>query len=267
VVKCLRDFVHERQSKFDPLGRRVFKVAEKAVRETLRDGEIFIVSGGGDIGNRTVLAFAASACPNRAEAARELLAETVPEWNDVLLPDLVTAAGSRARDVVETLRQQLLALRALGVLAFRFRDVIRPLKNDVRRRWTAGYDTESGDDDTDKVVVLRQLRPEQTFEDVQSFHRLADCVVEKIEARRHNPHRQQQLSRLFTFLRLWAVDPESPQRPSNRWLADRLGISRGTMPELFKILGKMVKGCLGVPASPPGNGPGGGGRSGGARDG
>ena len=93
-----------------------------------------------------------SPAPRRSEAPRswrsaggtppsrprpETLATIVRQWNDELLPDLVTASRADKRRLIEELTSRLAELELAGVTAFRFGDLITPLKADVRERWAA----------------------------------------------------------------------------------------------------------------------------------
>lgn len=258
VFKCVRDFVHERQAKFDPLGRRVFQVAERAVRAALAEGDLMAVSlddkteeGRGDrIGNNRILVITKSLLPPTAPSTGpiddDVFSSIVSGWSDELLPNLITGVGPQAQKVVTQLQRQILGLGEQGIPAFRFGDLVKAMKNDVRRRWTASYNTEK-DESGDEIVVLSELRPALSMEDAESYHELVDFVSGRIDERRHEPKRQRQLRSLFNYLRLWAADPEAPQQPpSNRWLAKELDISRGTLPVLFSILRKMIRECLSV---------------------
>ena len=62
-------------------------------------------------------------------------------WNDELMP-AHRHGRSRQQAAGERLLRQLLELPRDGVEAFRFRDLLEPLKSDARRRWAALLDGE-----------------------------------------------------------------------------------------------------------------------------
>jgi hypothetical protein len=138
----IRHFLYERQRQHDPMGLQVFEVLQAAVRKAVEEGELLVLGGDERIRNDTVLGFAHGAGPRREPQEMASLAAL---WNDELLPDLVTLRGQRQVEVVPRLRERLPELRELGIGTFRFKDLIDPLKADVRSRWAAILERSQGE--------------------------------------------------------------------------------------------------------------------------
>ena len=256
VFLNVRHFLHERQKENDPLGAQVFQVLQSAVRGAVAAGELHVLAGDSRIRNETVLGFAPDADPASA-AGRDLHAPAA-RWNDALLPDLVTLRGRREAEVVERLRGRLPDLRDEGVEAFRFKDLIDPLKADVRARWAALLDHsagepafETGDDEAARAVRL--VRPDTGFEERQLYRRLVACVLAAVERLEVNDRTRSYLSTLWQFLRVQAMGAEEPGegRPSQRRIGDLLGIPRERLPDLYKTLGRLLEACRAANSGKP----------------
>ena len=143
VFLNVRHFVHERQKENDPIGSQVFEVLQSAVRRAVEERELEVIAGDEKVRNDTVLVFRQPRCLRRAGAGEA--GSLAAAWNDELLPDLVTLRGQQQEEVVQRLRARLSDLRAEGIGAFRFKDVVDPLKADVRARWAALLDLAQGE--------------------------------------------------------------------------------------------------------------------------
>lgn len=135
VLRSARNFLHETQKRHDPVGFRAFTVLRATVRATLESGALRVVAGNPSVRRGTVLAFVAGDPPDAADADR--LAAVVHTWNEALLPDLITARGWEVRPLMARVEEHLLRLPLLGFSAFRFQDLVDPLRRDVRARWRA----------------------------------------------------------------------------------------------------------------------------------
>ncbi len=248
VFRCLRNFVHDRQKDHDPLGYRIFEVVHDAVAATVDAGELVAVGPGRRIRNDTVLATAPEAADERAGA--DVLRPIVARWNDDLLPDLVTAGGAGRPRVVARLCRHLLDLEAEGLRAFRFGDLLTPLKDDVRNRWSALFDFGEGESVHDEAAedlagadVVRVFHPETRAEEMEDFKKLVACVSEILGRAEPGERSRRYLLTLWEFLRRYASD-EGPERlPSNRKLAELLRIPRRLFPELYETVARAVTTC------------------------
>ena len=264
VFLNIRHFLHERQKEHDPLGSQVFEVAQSAVRAAVEERELRVVDGDERVRNDTVLSFGPA--EENARLNRERLPSVVARWNDELLPDLVTLRGRRQEEVVRRLRERLPDLRKEGVEVFRFKDLVDPLKADVRARWAVLLDRAQGETaprtgDEGSGEVVRLVRPDTRFEERQVFHKLVDCVLTAIR-RETNDKVRGYLATLWQFIRLRAsdgadegaalrlgrtmaaeVESADEDQPSHRQLAEQLRIPRERLPVLYQTLGTMLEEC------------------------
>ena len=265
VVLSIRHFLHERQREHDPIGSQVFDVLHAAVAQAVEEGELRVLAGGERVRNDTVLGFEDGLeAPGRK---RTEIVSLVGRWNDELLPDLITSRGRRQEESIRLLRQRLSDLLREGVGAFRFKDLVDPLKADVRARWAALLDFEQGESalrmggeagDAEERVVA----PERGFEERQYFRKLVDCVLKSLASLEVDPKTRGYLAVLWQFLRLQssegaeaqpssrlgrALDAElsagDEERPSHRKLGEQLRIPRERLPSLYRTVGDLVKRC------------------------
>ncbi|HSS48734.1 MAG TPA: hypothetical protein VLX28_07300 [Thermoanaerobaculia bacterium] len=247
VFLNVRHFLHERQKEHDPLGSQVFEVLQSAVRRAVASGELHVLAGDPRVRNETVLGFRPDAEP--APPVRDFR-ELVARWNDGLLPDLVTLRGRRQEEIVERLRERLADLSAGGD-AFRFKDVIDPLRADVRARWGALLENAAGEtavewEDGEGVRVVRLSRPDTGFEERQLFRKLISCVLTAIERLEVNEKTRAYLATLWQFLRVNAGSGPAEAGEgglSLRRIAELLGIPRERLPGLYETLGQLVERC------------------------
>ena len=154
-----------------------------------------------------------------------------------------------------------------GVVAFRFADVLDPLKTDVRGRWARLLDQDLGDaafEETDPgdggegwPQLVRRFEAPDDLEQHQHFEALVGCVTGGVDQHPGSKAARRHLSTLWQFLRSWSADEyedvgEGGALPSRRRLSTLLRIPRDRMPGLFAELGKMIESCsaaiLGNPA-------------------
>ncbi len=204
----IRHFLHERQKEHDPLGSQVFQVLQSAVRTAVAEKDLYVLQGDERIRNHTVLS--ASPSGSALEPAREGLAALVDRWNDELLPDLVTLRGHRQEEVVRRLRERLPELGREGFVTFRFKDLVDPLKADVRARWAAILDQFQGEavpqiGEEPRGTRARLVPPDNQVEERQLFRKLVDCVMTSLRRLDINEKTRDYLSTLWNFVRLQAV--------------------------------------------------------------
>ena len=260
----IRHFLHERQKEHDPLGSQVFQVLQSAVRTAVAEGDLHVIQGDERIRNHTVLS--ASPSGSALEPAREGLAALVARWNDDLLPDLVTLRGQRQEEVVRRLCERLPDLGREGFTTFRFKDLVDPLKADVRARWAALLDqSQEGEavpqiEEESRGNRARLVPPDTQVEERQLFRKLVDCVMTSLRRLDINEKTRDYLSTLWNFVRLQASEGEEPgtpasrldqlleeagseERPSLRRLAEQLRIPRERLPGLYETLGDLLERC------------------------
>jgi hypothetical protein len=247
VVVNVRHFLYQRQKDNDPLGFQVFDAMRTAVRRALETGALEVLEGDPRIRNETVLGFrvgAEAAGPGDVD-----LAALVREWNDELLPDLVTARGRGRAPVLGGLQRRIEELRERGIEAIRFKDLIDPLKDDVRARWADLVEQEvrevgSDDDERWPADPSRLLRPDLRLEARDAFRALVACVSERVAGFGEGAAARRHLDTLWGFLRTWAAGRVGEEAlPSRRKLAALLGIPRDRLPALYAVLQRLVEGC------------------------
>jgi hypothetical protein len=263
VFLNIRHFLHERQKEHDPVGSQVFEVLRSAVRTALAAGELHLLAGNEQIRNDTVLSFSAST--GTPAPAKEGIAALVARWNDELLPDLVTLRGQQQEGVVRRLRERLPDLRREGFEGFRFKDLVDPLKADVRTRWAAILDQSQGEaapqiGEAERRERVRLALPDLRIEERQLFRRLIDCVLASTRHLETSEKTRGYLTTLWQFARVQAAEEETPaapasrldrliqeaaeeESPSLRRLAEQLHIPRERLPGLYKILGDLLQRC------------------------
>lgn len=266
VFLNVRHFLHERQKEHDPLGSQVFEVLQSAVRLAVEQGELRVLEGDERIRNDTVLGFGPEG--DATQPPRDRIAALVRSWNDKLLPDLVTLRGRRQEEVVERLRGRLPDLHREGIAVVRFKDLVDPLKADVRARWTEllhraqGELAPQGEGEGAREVV-RLSPPDTRVEERQFFRKLVDCVLTGLRRLDVNEKTRGYLATLWQFLRIQAsegaeergpasrldsalkadLEAEDREQPSQRKLAELLGIPRERLPGLYTTLGELLEWC------------------------
>jgi hypothetical protein len=253
ILRNVRNFLHETQRRYDPVGFRVFTVLRSTIRGALSAGELQVIAGSPAVRHDTVLAFRLEASPEEAARPEELRLHVLA-WNDDLLPDLITARGWDVRQVTARLERHFRGLAAEGIRAFRFHDLVDALRQDARARWRAvwvhspeGIPPRLEEDGFAAVARLLELPGEDERE---NLHRLLACLERSIERVAEPPARSRDyLRRLLVFLKTHAADAAEERGtserglPSHRQLAQLLGIPRERLPDLFRTLRDLAEAC------------------------
>lgn len=239
-------FILDTQKKHNPLDYRVFKILRNALRRALDSKDVFVLEGDPKIANATILGFSPWTDPETARGAP--LDEGVRTWCDDLLPELVTARPSELAPVEETLLRLLVRLAPRGVEAFRFKDLVDPLKSETRARWTAVWRHVEGETAIEEgeghlVKVVRLVSPDAGFEERQAFGTLLVCVARAIEQVDKTRKTRRHLSKFWGFVRASLGEAGEERLPSYRRMSELLGIPRIRFPELCEILSPLVDRC------------------------
>ncbi len=247
VILALHQFVQERQEKHDPLGAQVFVVLRSAVREAIKAGELHLLRGSDRIGNDTVLGFAAG---TEAEPREVDFRPLVARWNGLLMPDLVTNRGRLQEEVVRRLRDLLPEMQDEGVEVFRFKELIDPLKADVRARWAFAFEQEGGETGMDEcegeeIRRVRLVQPDLGVEERQYLQKVIACVLESVAHLEVSEAMRGYLYRLWQFRRMQAVSGGTgdDRMPSARKLGELLKVPRERIAELLLKLDELVEQC------------------------
>jgi hypothetical protein len=264
VVLNIRHFLHERQKEHDPIGSQVFTVLHSAVAMAIEQGDLRLLAGSEAIRNDTVLGFEQGM--DYSGRGRPEIAYLVARWNDELLPDLVTSRGHRQEEVVRRLRERLPDLLREGIGTFRFKDLIDPLKADVRARWAALLELEQGEAvpqlEGAEAETVRVVAPDRGIEERQFFRKLVECVSRALADLEVDSKTREYLGILWQFLRMQASGrTEAPptmrlnralgaelaagdeERPSHRKLSEQLRVPRDRLPRLYRTIGDLVRQC------------------------
>ncbi len=236
IVRCVQNFVHQRQKDNDRLGYRLYEIVRKSLQRLAATKRLRLHPGG-KVHNGTVCLFASVGLPEKIPEVD--LGPQVRALNDDLWPQLIMAWGRARTDLNDRLDDHLARLPETGVEAFRFRDLIEPLKRDARRRRSeevAELAEEMARDDSESERHLRDLR---------------DCMLRRMQEK--PPDTREALHKLWSFLYDYALgDNPSPvaekseksgKPPTDLGLAKALGTSRYRIGDLRKALGKMIETC------------------------
>jgi hypothetical protein len=245
------------------------------VREALAAGELHWAAGDERVRNDTVLSFTAGTAGTAGIAGMtgrgatppplEGVAPLVARWNDELLPDLITLRGQRQEEVVRRLRERLPELKRAGFESFRFKDLVDPLKADVRTRWADLLDQSQGEaapqiTEGGERERARLAPPDLRVEDRQLFRWLVDCVLASMRRLDVGEKTRAYLNTLWQFARAQASEGEvrdlpdsrlrralqavaDEERPSHRRIAELLRIPRERLPGLYEMLGDLLEQC------------------------
>jgi len=252
VLLNIRHFLHECQKAHDPFGFRIFELLQSAVEDALSSGALHVLAGDKKIRNDTLLGFHPAAPLQSTPVDWE---QVVLYWNDVLMPALVTARTRQQTAVVRQLRDCLLELPQRGIEAFRFKDLLDPLKRDARERWAVllGEEEKRSAAFSPDAQVPAPALPGSNVESQQSFEDLTRCVSTSIDRMEADPRTRAQLTTLWQYL--WQQHEERSEEkggdkpdagkkgtrlPSYRQLGQRLNISRERLPVLFALLRQLL---------------------------
>ncbi|MEM7585213.1 MAG: hypothetical protein AAF560_17620 [Acidobacteriota bacterium] len=222
VFLGIRNRLHDLQKRYDPLGFRVFEILRSAVRGALQAGEVCLLAGDRRIRNDTVLGSAGdTGAPGASNQVLEAkLDRTVRSWNDLLLPELVTARGEARTRVTAVLQSLLAGLPPQGFQSFTYKQIIEPLKGEARARWGALLDQETGEpaletlDDGSSMAIRRapsSASPDFEILERDRYAKLVECVSELIDRRTGGvdsaakPSRADSVSHELYLSRLWEL--------------------------------------------------------------
>lgn len=258
VALRIRQFLHQRQRRNDPLGHALFRWLRDALELATADGRLAIESSGAaarrpKISNDTVFLAGSAASETAGEAA---LAAAVSRWSNDLLVDWACARGLRMRPLVDRLAGHLAGLGEAGVARFDLKSLLDVFKRDVRQRLADLL----GDPAAAEEAPDDALRVEQR----DRIRAISGCVEAAIRQGGGQQRTRDQLLALWRFLERFALaaDEEiarttSPlsaavlaqeELPSHRRLSRLLGIRHDRFPALLARLKEEVRHCLDSPA-------------------
>jgi hypothetical protein len=259
VLLSIRNFLFERQKRYDPLGYRVFGLLRAAIRKAIDEGDLFVLEGDSTVRNDTILGFhpGVTAYPSPSID----WAAIARHWVDLLIPQIVTAWGRGQSKVVDDLHHLLKQLCDQDITVFGFKDLVDPLKRDVRTRWATvvGHEFGTYAQESSGALLLTSAHRQEPGSDLiekQSFMSLVAGFRRTLNGSEFSLETKQQLSTLFELLTNYAIAEiaggDSPEislgepgnstisRPSNRKIAAALGISRSRLERLLLQLGEII---------------------------
>lgn len=107
----IRNFLYDAQKRHDPIGFRVFMVAQSAVRQRLEDAMLHVLASNPRVSNDTILGFEPDGDPQAAPVDLDVY---VKAWNNELMPELVTARGKHTDEVIRRLAVLLSGLQNMA---------------------------------------------------------------------------------------------------------------------------------------------------------
>ena len=254
VFLNIRHFLFERQRRYDPVGYRVYRLLRSALRQEVEEGGLAVVEGDPRINNRTVLSWAGAGGGEVCERSR--LARIVGDWCPQLLADLATARQALGAGAKRALSRQIHQLREAAVAAFRFKDLVDPLKGRGRDRWAALLEQEvTGWEAVGRKPgfgdIVRRAAPDGRLEERESFREFQLRMEDLLEAHPGTAREREYLARLWRFLVRHAQGtapppadplPSTPDSlPSRRKIAACLDIPRNRLPELYSTLRSLAE--------------------------
>ncbi len=260
VVRGVRQMLHERQKRHDPLGFRLYRWLRAALERAVESRALEISEGGPEIHNGTVFALCPTAEPEAgiAAAGDETLSQEVRRWNDELLLPWITARGGQTEALVARLESRLRSLAAAGVGSFTFKALADAMKRDVRGRLAALWAGRDPTSAVDEGAVWED--PLSRVVEQDRLRRLSECVEEGLEHLPAQRRARDQLRQLWRFLEAFALtaadSASAPEEdalasalqgealPSHRELSRLLGIRHDRFPALFARLKGEVRRCL-----------------------
>lgn len=222
VALNTRNFVTDRQRTYDPVGYAVFRNVEAAATLAVREQRLHatrLTPTRARLRNETVLALVRPDAPAvggrtlptmaRAGTLIERLRED-DRW-PALAIELTRTRGAAQRELCE----RIVALGAHGVVAFRFRELVDGIKDDVRARLAT---------DVPPVEADRA----STAAPQSDLSKVAQAVYAAIDASEHPPRVKPKLRALFDhYYARSQCDDDAPQPLSD--VARALGESRSTV--------------------------------------
>ncbi len=259
VRRNVKNFLTDRQRKWDPMGYRLFGRLRAAVARCLDLGRLFLRGDDGEqklkkdqpppVGNDSLLTFR----KGLIEIARALLFDTpVRRWNDDLMPKLVTAERRAVPKVVGRLADHVNTLPDDGIEAFRFGDLINALKKDARKRWHDLWRHEvDPQPDGEGPEAPRVLITEAVDELKSHWLRRRDLALSRVEESIQdlsNPKDRDEIWAIWIYLkttRLEALgDDNDAKFPNDSEIERATGVSRKRVSKLCRQLLQLVEACL-----------------------
>jgi hypothetical protein len=239
VFLNLRHFLHERQREHDPVGFRIFQVAQEAVQRAVARGELSVLAGDPRIRNDTLLGWSVPAAipQGKVEISK------IEMWGSELMPDLIAAKGKALDVLVERLRERFVELREEGLEAVFFKDLIDPLKSGVREHWAAALSGSLVPQESQPPSAEISVPPvaEERLAEIDSYEHLTSRMEQHLDHLESDARTRGYLLLLWRYLRSQAERGPASARPASlRRIAGQLQIPRDRLPALFATLRQLI---------------------------
>jgi hypothetical protein len=243
ISRNVKNFLLERQQRYDPIGYAVFGNVKGAAREAAMAGVILLENlERGKIHNETVLRFVGGR-PGASPAPPELIHDAVKEttgWEQVMRHP--TKTTEEAREWVLGFVQQL---RRAGVAAIRCGDLVAAVAGRVRADWAARHAdpaAELGQEGEDEyAATVRMVWPDEGLEARERWEKLKRVIQDRIARLDRQERVRARLAGVFAAL-VRAVEEGGPAPPTQAELVERTGVARATLSDDFRLLKEIITG-------------------------
>jgi hypothetical protein len=242
ISRNVKNFLLERQRRYDPLGYAVFGNVKGAALDGVAAKTIVLENlDRGKIYNATVLRFT-DGRPG-APASPELIqnaVRTAAGWADALRS--LTASTEEGRTwVLGFIRH----LRGTGVTAIRCGDLIAAVAGRVREEWGTRHAEPAGDlareGDDEFGATVRMVWPDESVETRERWERLKRLIPSQIAHLDRQERVRDRLAGVFAAL-VVAVEEGGHAPPTQAELIERTGVPRATLSDDFQLLREIISG-------------------------
>lgn len=245
ITRCVRNFLHDLRRESDPLGYQLYNILDASLGRLRKTGALrFEPEATRRVHNQTLCVFAYGEPPPATPEGA--LDESVRQWNGELWPEILEAQGRARKRVLSRLDGLISQLPTEGIKAFHFKDLIGPMKNDLRHRWRTELARQA-------QLQLSAKAPEESL----AFRNLRDCVRRGLEAEPAGD--RENLLRLWDLLWSYAAGQSrekvadkadrSGRPPTELGLAKALGLTRHRISTHKTTLGRWIETCQGSVSS------------------
>jgi len=235
-------FLADTERLFDPLGHGLRKRFQATVRGMVRRGTLHIVAGDPRIDLHTTLGFASGAkgtargtlpSPDDFHTATEL-------WSEDLMPDLLTARGTRRHHLTQRVEEGLLSLSDDGIESFRLVDLVSAVRDAIDKNWRHTHMVSQAP----RGPALPNLEIPEFFRERQPFRTFLACVGDSIDHLTTDQVTHGHLSSLWVFLR-HLIQQGTEQPASTEALQHHLAIPADQIHPACSTLRRLVDFCHG----------------------
>ncbi len=243
IARNVKNFLLERQRRYDPIGYAVFGNVQGAAREAAA-AKVLVIENldRGKIYNETILRFEGG-LPGASPASPDLIQDAVKGatgWEEVIRH--LTETTEEGREWVLGLIRQL---RGAGIAAVRCGDLVATVAGRVRAGWAARHAVPSADlgreGEDEYEATVRMVWPEEGLEARERWERLKRVIQDRIAHLDRQERVRVRLAGVFAAL-VQAVEEGGPAPPTQTELIERTGVARATLSDDFRLLREIITG-------------------------